>query len=82
MIGEGPVPTLHIVRDEDGVHEDEDGDMMRTAVNLFLSLFEGVKRLICMKQALLIQFLLQPTHSSNLPQPRRRLRESPHAWAS
>ena len=41
LIGEGPVPTLRIVRDEDGVHE-EDGDMMRTAVNLLLSLFEGI----------------------------------------
>lgn len=49
LIGEGPVPTLRFVRDKDGVHEeDEDvsGDMMRTAVNLLLSLFEGVKRLI------------------------------------
>ena len=55
LIGEGPVPTLRIVRDEDGFHE-EDGDMMRTAVNLLLSLFEGVKWLICMKQALLILF--------------------------
>ena len=84
LIGEGPVPTLRIVRDEDGIQEDEDedGDMMRTAVNLLLSLFEGVKRLICMKQVLLILFLLQPTHSSNLLQPRRQLRESPHAWAS
>jgi hypothetical protein len=59
LIGEGPVPTLRFVHDEDGVHEDDDcGDMMRTAVNLLLSLFEGVKRLIRMKQALLILFLL------------------------
>ena len=69
LIGEDPVPTLRFVHDEDGVHEEDDdcGDMMRTAVNLLLSLFEGINRLICMKQAFLILFLLQPIHNSNLP---------------
>ena len=42
-IGEGPVHTLRFVRDEDGEEDDDHGDMMRTAVNLLLSLFEGVK---------------------------------------
>ena len=45
LIGEGPFPTLHFVRDEDDDDDDARGDMMRTAVNLLLSLFEGVKRL-------------------------------------
>ena len=43
LISSGPVPTLRFVRDEDEEEEDGRGDMMRTAVNLLLSLFEGVK---------------------------------------
>jgi len=42
-IGKGSFPSLRIVRDEDDDDDDARGDMMRTAVNLLLSLFEGVK---------------------------------------
>jgi hypothetical protein len=42
LIGEGVVATLHFVRDQDEEDEEARGDMMRTAVNLLLSLFEGV----------------------------------------
>lgn len=45
LIGEGPESTLRVVREEDSEDEnDTRGDMMRTAVNLLLSLFEGEER--------------------------------------
>ena len=82
-IGEGPMPTLRIVEEDDGGDDDARGDMMRTAVNLLLSLFEGVERSTWMNDALMAPgFSLQLTRSLTLPQPPRQLRESRHNLAS
>jgi hypothetical protein len=56
LIGEGPVLGLRFVSAEDDDDDDAQGDMMRTAVNLLLSLFEGAQRLPRMNQTLLIVF--------------------------